>query len=63
MYVLYNAFSLLLISLRYCPLIDGVVAKGTSVLMVPIRGRGGLVVGVLIAAKPTADVPHSSKKR
>ena len=62
-YWLFKVHNLVLMMCRYCPLIDGVVAKGTSVLMAPVRGRGGTVVGVLIAAKPITEIANSSKKR
>ncbi len=36
---------------RYSSYLDGICAVGTPVLAVPLRGRGGTVVGALIAAK------------
>ena len=36
---------------RYLPALDGVCAAGTPVLVAPVRGRGGAVVGVLMVAR------------
>ena len=36
---------------RYCSSIDGLCVKGTPMLIVPVRGRSGGVVGVLLAAR------------
>ena len=36
---------------RYYAYIDGICDLGTPILMVPMRGRGGTIVGVLIAAR------------
>ena len=36
---------------RYYAYIDGICDLGTPILMVPMRGRGGTIVGVLITAR------------
>ena len=46
--------------LHYSPHVDGVCAIGTPVLIVPIRGRGGACVGLLVCAKGAATANRSS---
>ncbi len=36
---------------RYCPALDGQVAPSVPMALVPIRGRGSAVIGVLIAVR------------
>jgi hypothetical protein len=40
---------------RYNSYIDGICVLGTPLLLTPLRGRGGSVVGVLMAAKSIED--------
>lgn len=46
---------------RYYAYIDGICDLGTPILMVPMRGRGGIVVGVLIAARGKDAQPFSAE--
>lgn len=36
---------------RYCAYLDGICTNGTPVIVAPIRGRSGVVVGALVAAR------------
>ena len=36
---------------RYCSYVDGICSLGTPMMIVPVRGRGGAVVGAFVAAK------------
>jgi hypothetical protein len=44
---------------RYNPSIDGLCVQHTPMLMVPVRGRSGGVVGVLIAAREQNSTPFA----
>jgi GAF domain-containing protein len=44
---------------RYCSYLDGVCAVGTPSLTVPLRGRGGAVVGALIIARSKGATPFT----
>lgn len=46
---------------RYYAYIDGICDLGTPMLMVPVRGRGGSVVGVLIAARGKDAAPFTAE--
>ena len=46
---------------RYYAYLDGICDLGTPVLMVPMRGRGGSVVGTLIAARGKGATAFSSE--
>jgi len=46
---------------RYYAYIDGICDLGTPMLMVPVRGRGGSVVGVLIAARGKDSLPFTAE--
>jgi cell division protein FtsL len=46
---------------RYYAYLDGICDLGTPVLMVPMRGRGGSVVGTLVAARGKGATAFSSE--
>jgi hypothetical protein len=46
---------------RYYAYVDGICDLGTPMLVVPMRGRGGAVVGVLIAARGRDAAPFSAE--